>query len=57
MYFQAQVYGKCLPTVKNLNDFAGIKGKAITAVAIKASKGKVKYRVHTIDGKWLPYVT
>ena len=46
-----------MPEVKNLADFAGIKGKAITDVAIKVTKGKVKYRVHIKGGGWLPYVT
>lgn len=49
--------GKILPAVTNLNDYAGIQGKAITDVAIKVNKGSVKYRVHVKGGKWLPYVT
>ena len=49
--------GKWLPTVKNLEDFAGIKGKAITDIAIKATSGSIKYRVHIKGGRWLPYVT
>ena len=49
--------GKTYPPVKNLNDFAGVRGKAITDVAIKVSKGSVKYRVHVKGGGWLPYVT
>ena len=46
-----------LPTVKGLSDFAGIAGEAISGIAIKVSKGKVKYRVHTKGGKWLNWVT
>ena len=49
--------GKWLPTVTDHNDFAGLKGKAVTDVAIKVSRGSVKYRVHTLGGGWLPYVT
>ena len=52
-----QTSGTWLPVVKNLADFAGIKGKSITGLAIKVSKGNIKYRVHIKDGKWLPYVT
>ena len=49
--------GKWLPEVKNLNDYAGIIGKAITDVAIKVSKGSVKYRVHVKGGGWLGWIT
>lgn len=49
--------GKTYPAVTNLADCAGVKGKAITDVAIKVNKGSVKYRVHVKGGKWLPYVT
>lgn len=45
-----------LPEVKNLEDYAGLPGQAITDVAIKVDKGSVKYRVF-VDGRWLPYVT
>ena len=37
--------------------FTGTAGKAITDIAIKVSKGSVKYRVHVKGGSWLPYVT
>ncbi len=43
--------------VKNLEDYAGVVGDAITDVAIKVSKGSVKYRAHIMGGDWLPYVT
>lgn len=49
--------GKWYPAVKNLEDYAGVIGDAITDVAIKVSQGKVKYRVHILGGDWLPYVT
>ena len=35
----------------------GIAGEAISGIAIRVSKGKVKYRVHTKGGKWLNWVT
>ena len=37
--------------------FTGTAGKAITDIAIKVSKGSVKYRVHIQGGSWLPWVT
>lgn len=55
--YRARVGGKWLPEVKNLNDYAGIVGKPITDIAIRVSKGSVKYRVHVKGGDWLPYVT
>lgn len=46
------------PEVLNRNDWAG-KGDnyGIKALAIGVSKGSVKYRVHTVNGVWLPFVT
>ena len=49
--------GRWLPEVADLSDFAGIKGSPITDVAIRASSGTVRYRVHVLGGNWLPYVT
>lgn len=49
--------GKTYPPVKNLADYAGVRGKAITDVAIMCNVGKVEYRVHVLGGKWLPYVS
>ena len=49
--------GKWLPTVKGLSDFAGIAGEAISCLAIRVTKGKIKYRVHIKGGHWLSWVT
>ena len=49
--------GSWLPEVKDLNDYAGLKGYAITDVAIKVNKGSVKYRVHVNGGGWLSWIT
>ena len=49
--------GVTYPPVTNLSDYAGVRGRAITDVAIKVNKGSVKYRVHVKGGGWLPYVT
>lgn len=46
-----------LPEVKNLEDYAGWEDSPITDVAIKVSRGSVKYRVHVMGGGWLPWVT
>lgn len=56
--YRVQTEGRWLPEVKNLEDYAGNKGKPITGIAIKVSKGKVKYRVHDAKKKkWLSWIT
>lgn len=51
--YQVYIEKRWLPTVKNLEDFAGIAGKPIKGLAIKSvSDGKIKYQVHTKNG-WL----
>ena len=55
--YRVKADGKTYPSVKNLADYAGVRGKAITDVAIMCNVGKVEYRVHVLGGKWLPYVS
>ena len=55
IFYRVCCDGVWLPEVKNLEDYAGLKGKAITDIAIKVSEGKVWYQVHTKSG-WLPKV-
>lgn len=47
--------GKILPEVQNTNDYAGKRGYAITDIAIKVNRGRIKYRVHVKNGNWLKY--
>jgi GH25 family lysozyme M1 (1,4-beta-N-acetylmuramidase) len=49
--------GKWYREVKGLSNIAGRKKQAISAVAVKVSKGNIKYRVHLLNGDWLPWVT
>ena len=42
--------------VKGLGGVAGRKKQAISALAVKVSKGDIKYRVHLRDGDWLDWV-
>ena len=51
-----RVDGRWLPEVINLNDYAGIKGKAITDIAIGVDVGSLWYQVHVKGGGWLPAV-
>lgn len=55
--YRVRAGGVWLPAVKNLDDYAGKIGVPITDVAIRVSAGKIKYRVHLLDGDWRPYVT
>lgn len=49
--------GNWLPVVRNDTDYAGIEHRSITAFAAKASQGTLKYRVHTIGGGWLSWIS
>ncbi len=55
--YRVKAGGKWYAIVKNLSDYAGVIGKAITDVAIGVNIGSVKYRVHVLGGDWLPWVT
>lgn len=46
-----------LPDVKNREDFAGWGNDEIIGVKIGVNVGAIKYRVHTVNGKWLGWVT
>lgn len=46
-----------LPDVKNRTDCAGYKNSEIVAIKIGVDSGSIKYRVHTVKGKWLGWVT
>ena len=46
-----------LPEVKNLEDYAGWENSPITGLAIKVDKGSIKYRVTTVSGKTLGWIT
>ena len=46
-----------LPTVKDLEDYAGVPGDKIVAFTMKVSKGSVWYQAHVKGGSWLQKVT
>ena len=48
--------GRWYDEVKGLGGVAGRKKQAISALAVKVSKGDIKYRVHLRDGDWLDWV-
>ena len=48
--------GRWYDGVKGLGGVAGRKKQAISALAVKVSKGDIKYRVHLRDGDWLDWV-
>lgn len=41
----------------NTNGYAGIENRNISGLAAKSSKGYIRYRVHTKNGKWLGWIT
>lgn len=45
-----------LPEVRNLEDYAGWEDSPIIGLTIKTNKGRIRYRVHTVGGDWLPWV-
>lgn len=46
-----------LPEVKNLEDYAGYKNNKIIGLAMKVDKGSIKYRITTVSGKQLGWIT
>lgn len=54
--YRVRVDKKWLPEVINLEDYAGIKGKAITDIAIGVDVGTLWYQVHVKGEGWLPVV-
>ncbi len=46
-----------LSEVKNLEDYAGWENSPITGLAIRVDKGSIRYRVTTISGKTLGWIT
>lgn len=54
--YAVRLYGSTnwLPSVTDLEDYAGIEGKPINGIAIRVSRGSIKYRLH--DGRgWSPW--
>lgn len=46
-----------LPEVVNYNDYAGNFGNAMGGIRAKCKYGELKIQVHTINGKWLDWVS
>ncbi|MGN0499671.1 MAG: glycoside hydrolase family 25 protein [Ruminococcus sp.] len=49
--------GQWYDEVKGLSNIAGRAKQAISGVAVKVSEGNLRYRVHLLNGDWLPWVT
>lgn len=49
--------GQWYDEVKGLSAIAGRPKQAISGVAVKVSEGNIRYRVHLLNGEWLPWVT
>ena len=48
---------KILPEVRNDSDYAGLPNQQIKDLAVRLTSGTVYYRVHVLNGGWLPWVT
>ena len=46
-----------LKEVKNLEDYAGWENSPIIGLAIRVDKGSIKYRITTVSGKTLGWIT
>ena len=56
VYYKVYNGQKWYPEVKNTEDYAGVDEKTITGITARASKGILKYRVHSPSGKWFDWV-
>lgn len=56
VYYMVYTNGKWLDTVKNLEDYAGLDNKSVTAITLRSSKGYIKYRAH-YNGRWGEFKT
>ena len=50
------IFGKWWGKIVGDSDYAGVKGKAITAIKAATDKGVLKVRVHTVKGKYYAWV-
>ena len=57
IFYQVFCGNKWYPVVTDLEDYAGVIGKPIQCVAAISDKGTLKYRVHTRNRDWLPFVS
>ena len=55
--YQVFCGNKWYPVVTDSEDYAGVRGKPIQCVAAISDQGTLKYRVHTRNRDWLPFVS
>lgn len=56
IFYQVYSNKKWWPEVKNIEDYAGVKGYPISCIAARASQGKLSYRVHQIGSYWMKWI-
>lgn len=56
VFYRANTQDKWLAEVKNTDSYAGIEKKALTGFSAGVSNGKLRYRVHLKNGKWLGWI-
>lgn len=57
IYYQAFCCGRWQPEVKNTTDYAGVEKAPTMGIYARVPGAHIRYRVHTIGGVWLPWVT
>ena len=55
--YQVFCGNKWYPVVTDSEDYAGVRGKPIQCVAAISDQGTLKYRVHTRNRDWLPFIS
>lgn len=55
--YQTSSNGAWSSNTTNDNGYSGAENHAIQGIRARLSRGSIQYRVHTVKGKWLPWVT
>lgn len=56
VFYQVYANRKWWDEVKDLEDYAGVKGYPISCLAAHSSQGKLSYRVHQIGSYWMKWI-
>lgn len=57
IFYQVFCCGRWQPEVKNTTDYAGVEKAPTMGIYARVPGAHIRYRVHTIGGVWLPWVT
>lgn len=57
IFYQVFCCGRWQPEVKNTSDYAGVETAPAMGIYARVPGAHIRYRVHTVGGVWLPWVT